>query len=250
MKNIIFLILVFSFNSFSQEKVSFYFDSNKSDFNKIQQNEFNQFLNKIKGQKIFFYSLTGMTDVKGENKYNDSLALARILYVHKKLRDSINIKNKIEYEILGEVEGNFKKSRRVELAYKLELPVNKQFNEAKIGDTIRFETLNFIPGKPDLLQYSKPLMNEIADYLVKNKSYKIKLLGHICCELDSGNYIDNNLSYRRCMTVYKFLIDKGVNAYRMKYEAFEGSRPIFKMPEKNEFERIMNRRVEIVIVSK
>lgn len=48
----------------------------------------------------------------------------------------------------------------------------------------------------------------------------------------------------------KYFISRGISEDRMHYIGFGSSRPKYKIPEKNGYEALMNRRVEIVILEK
>ena len=49
--------------------------------------------------------------------------------------------------------------------------------------------------------------------------------------------------------VYNYLINKGITVNRLGFKSFGSTKPIHKIPEKNEDERNENRRVEIQIMS-
>jgi outer membrane protein OmpA-like peptidoglycan-associated protein len=60
----------------------------------------------------------------------------------------------------------------------------------------------------------------------------------------------DDISLKRAKTVYNFLLSNGISADRITYKGFASSRPIYPLPEKNEEERVANRRVEILIIEK
>jgi flagellar motor protein MotB len=79
----------------------------------------------------------------------------------------------------------------------------------------------------------------------ENPKLKIEIQGHICCQLVSDI---NDVSTARAKTIYSYLIRNKIDRKRMTFKGFGISKPIHKIPEKNETEADENRRVEILIV--
>lgn len=242
-----FIFFLVSLISFSQEKISFYFEVNKYELLGVEKDKLSLFIHENKNKKLYFYSLKAMTDERGSKGYNDELAIKRGEYILNILSGNLKMNGDIFYEPVGEVKGNFKESRRVDLLYTIEVPIADKFINSKRGDTIRFETLNFIPDSEKVLEYSKPILNDVFIFLKDNLKYKVKILGHICCD---EKHLDKVLAYKRCKFIYDFLVNKGISNKRLSFESFNATLPIFPMPENNEYERIMNRRVEVVILEK
>ena len=61
---------------------------------------------------------------------------------------------------------------------------------------------------------------------------------------------DTKLSYRRALKIFNYLKDNGIQLRRLAYKGFGSNQPVYPIPEKNEEEKIANRRVEIEIVKK
>lgn len=114
----------------------------------------------------------------------------------------------------------------------------------KKGDKILLENLIFRGGTSFLEKESKPLLEELLEVMKNNPRLKIEIQGHVCCYPNRTN----KLSKERAKVVYEYLIDNGIPKSRMRYKDFGGKRPIYAMPEKNEQERIANRRVEIEVL--
>ena len=74
---------------------------------------------------------------------------------------------------------------------------------------------------------------------------KIDIQGHICCQKNE----ENQISLRRAVAIYAFLIRNGIDKSRLSYKSFGSSKPIYPLPEKTEAEKVANRRVEIEIIS-
>ena len=68
---VIALFSIFSLTSFSQKKMTLYFDTNSSELSQKEMNKFNEFM-KTKDLKI--QRVIGFCDLRSSNKYNDSLA--------------------------------------------------------------------------------------------------------------------------------------------------------------------------------
>ena len=92
-----------------------------------------------------------------------------------------------------------------------------------------------------------PLLDELYRILKVNPKLKIEIQGHICC---NTNVNDTKLSYRRALYIFSYLLEKEILINRLSYKGFGSARPVYKIPEKNEEERLANRRVEILIVEK
>jgi outer membrane protein OmpA-like peptidoglycan-associated protein len=87
-----------------------------------------------------------------------------------------------------------------------------------------------------------------------NPKLVIEIQGHICCVSHSGDSpygaTGNGLSEERARSIYAELTGKGIEPNRVFYKGLGHSQPVYPYPEKNEEERIANRRVEIKIISK
>ena len=71
------------------------------------------------------------------------------------------------------------------------------------------------------------------------------MLRHICCQtkVDVGD-----VSTARAKAIYNYLLRNKIDRNRMSYKGFGVSKPIHKIPERNEIEANENRRVEILIL--
>lgn len=122
----------------------------------------------------------------------------------------------------------------------------KQFENAKDGDRIQIFDIHFYLDSPEMILSSEPYLNKIVQYLNLHPEISIKIEGHMCCNL-MGN---PNLSEKRAKKIFRYLIMQGIPRNRMQYEGFGAQYPIFEIPEKNDEERLKNRRVEIVVIEK
>jgi len=140
-------------------------------------------------------------------------------------------------------------NRRVSIFYQKPTPTNS-FSEkvkiAKVGELLNLKGLNFYNMSDVVLPNSRPIMDELLQIMNNNPTLIIEIQGHICC--NPGEVDD--ISLKRAKTVYNFLLSNGISADRITYKGFASSRPIYPLPEKNEEERVANRRVEILIIEK
>lgn len=268
MRNFIFLLLLLSEFVFSQEKQSFYFDFNKSEFNDEQKNLVLNWIELHPNIKII--KIHGFCDWVGSNTYNDALALKRVNTI-----STIFKENKIDIQEV-EIKGFGKRfeqnklqylNRRVDVYYDFyveeptetgkpiiifteDVKVNKLdsiIKQSKIGDKIKLKNLYFYNNSGIFVPKSKPVLAELLQVMKENPNLKIEIHGHICCQPVRPN---EQVSKIRAMAVYEFLQNNGINQNRMSYKSFGSSQPVYKIPERNEEERNENRRVEILILEK
>ena len=130
--------------------------------------------------------------------------------------------------------------------FKLDRAFMKKVGEAKSGEKLIIENLNFVINTFAVVNESRGKLYELLLVLQKNPSLKIEIQGHICCIPDDRT----DLSTQRAKALYKFLLNQNISKDRLSYKGFGSSQPIHALPEKNEQERAANRRVEILIVNK
>ena len=122
--------------------------------------------------------------------------------------------------------------------------IGRQKIKAGVGDVIRLKSLGFFPGADKVLPECYPILDDLATTMRDNSKLKIQIQGHICCL----PVATNSLARARAETVYLYLVERGIDKSRLSYIDFGGSRPVNPIPEKNEMEREVNRRVEIEII--
>ena len=128
--------------------------------------------------------------------------------------------------------------------FKLDTAFMKKVSEAKAGEKLKIDNLNFIINTFAVVPESRGKLYELLLVLQKNPSLKIEIQGHLCCmPVDR-----TDLSTQRAKAVYNFLQNNDIPKDRLSYKGFGSSMPIYSLPEKNEQERAANRRVEILIV--
>jgi outer membrane protein OmpA-like peptidoglycan-associated protein len=121
----------------------------------------------------------------------------------------------------------------------------KKVDQAKPGEKLQLENLNFIINTFAVAPESRGKMLELLMVMQDNPDLKIEIQGHLCCQP-----IDRlDLSTQRAKAIYSFLVANDIEKSRLSYKGFGSADPIYPLPEKNEAERAANRRVEILIVS-
>ncbi len=128
--------------------------------------------------------------------------------------------------------------------YTLNIDFMKQVAEAKTGEKLKIDNLNFVINTFAIVNESRGKLYELLLVMQKNPKLKIEIQGHLCCMTKDRA----DLSTQRAKAISSFLRQKGIDSSRISYKGFGVSDPIFAIPEKNEGERVANRRVEILII--
>ena len=254
---ILFLLILFSVNSFGQEQLEVFFDFNKSEINESAKQKLETWIaadKEVEVSKIY-----GYCDWIGTNPYNDTLSLKRVDAVYKFLK-SKNITVLDNYEVKG-FGKDFKQSkiqsenRKVTIYFqkkKVIIPTsegNKTLDErvkiAKKGDVLILKNIYFFNRSAKIVPDSKPVLYELLCVLEENPNLIIQIQGHICCQLVSDF---EDISTARARAIYVFLAQNKINRKRLSFKGFGVSKPIHPIPEKTEQEADENRRVEIMIL--
>ena len=115
-----------------------------------------------------------------------------------------------------------------------------------VNNRIVLENVLFLTDTDFLLPESYPALRELLTVMLIYPKLKIEIHGHICCAPEDSP-AGEHLSHRRAMVVYYFLLRNHIHFSRMSYVGFGSSRKRFPL-EQNEYEKAMNRRVEILIL--
>jgi outer membrane protein OmpA-like peptidoglycan-associated protein len=257
-----------------------HFAFNRSEITTQAAARLDSILELIQVRKMQMVKLFGHCDFKGSYKYNDSLSQARILSVKEYLGGkgiaSAIFKNESAYgERKPLAHGNSDEARainrRVELIIESiaekrviapPLPVTgkptlsqiMKDTTLKTGVNLVLENLNFVGGRHQLLPESLGILDELLYALQENPTVTIEIQGYVCCTFGGQDGYDwdlgtNDLSVQRAKAIYNFLIEKGINADRLRYQGYGGTRKLFPY-EEDEYQRSRNRRVELKIISK
>lgn len=274
-KRCLLSILLFSFYSFSQNKLDVFFDFNSdvpNEESRIKVNKWMMEHNNLEITKIY-----GYCDTVDDSQYNRALAMRRantmLTYFKKEnfpVADSVSIKS---FGKDFKFSKNQDENRKVEVFYEVikeKKPIGKpkfdidfipsadavkeesqsldtKFKKAKVGDLIRINNISFYLNSEKVREESQPLLEQLYMIMVMYPTLIIQINGHICC---NPNPNETSLSYRRALTILRFLQKRGIQVNRLAYKGYGSNDPIYEVPEKNEQEKAANRRVEILIVAK
>jgi outer membrane protein OmpA-like peptidoglycan-associated protein len=271
------------FSVFAQEKLELFFDFNKEVVNEKSNLVFDNWLKKSNDIEVL--KIHGYCDSVDTNLYNKELSSKRVNNVLSLMKlNNVQLIKDLEIDGFGE---DFEPSkvlsenRKVVIYYVEKLKgksddnktnvvsaliaqkgqkgntlisplekgnsLNDEISNAKVGDLIRLENLNFYFNSERIIEMSEPILLNLLDILKSNPKLNIEIHGHICC---NNNPNDIKLSYRRSKFIFDYLIKKGIATARLGHRGFGSTRPIYALPEKNEEERLKNRRVEIKIMKK
>jgi len=253
------LLTVFTLTQ-AQQRHTVYFDLDIDKPNSSSVNEFDTWLQQNKNAVVF--KVYGYTDSVGSVTYNKDLSLRRVNDIISRLKQN-NIAFAESFEIKGfgeefEQDNNNAENRRVEVYY--ELPVAEadipkpepkktvfaqKVEKSKVGDKLRLENLNFYGGSAHFLPESIPVLEELLAIMKSHPNLKIEIQGHICCE----KKVTHPVSSDRAKAVYSYLNNNGIAHSRISYKDYGATSPIYSIPERNEKERVTNRRVEIKIMA-
>ena len=133
-----------------------------------------------------------------------------------------------------------------ESTFELNVEFMQQVDAAKPGEKLKLENLNFQLNTFAIVNESRGKLYELLIVMQQNPELSIDIQGHLCCMPTDRT----NLSTQRAKAISQFLRMNGIENSRVTYQGFGSSKPIYPLPEKNEEERVANRRVEILILEK
>jgi outer membrane protein OmpA-like peptidoglycan-associated protein len=125
------------------------------------------------------------------------------------------------------------------------IEVNFKLQPALVGAGMSLKSVLFQQSTPILLPESYDELEMVYDFLKLNPNVEIELSGHT----DNGGKTKLNLklSRDRVIRVKNYLVEKGIDARRIKGVGYGESRPI--ATNKTDAGRRLNRRVEFKIIS-
>lgn len=120
----------------------------------------------------------------------------------------------------------------------------QEIERIKKGDTYKPKGIHFVTGSAEIRVESELILDDIANWLDKNKSIKIEVQGHT--DQEGNESANQRLSSDRAEAVMFYLIKKGISPTRLKAKGFGESKPIDKSGTKKAMAK--NRRIEFRIV--
>jgi outer membrane protein OmpA-like peptidoglycan-associated protein len=254
MKKIGLIVLfLLPFLGVSQKQFEVFFDFNKDFPNQNSILALNEWIANHK--EIEITKLLGFCDSIDTKDYNKHLAERRIESVRELLvKSGLKFSNNLEKVAYGK---DFKQSkiqaenRRVTIFYAeiptkiIESEFSKQLKNSKAGQTIKLPNIYFFNNSARIVPKSESTLYDLLCAMEENPKLKIEIQGHICCQTETDQ---NDVSTARARAIYNYLLRNKIDRKRMKFKGFGVSRPIHKIPERNETEADENRRVEILIL--
>jgi outer membrane protein OmpA-like peptidoglycan-associated protein len=118
----------------------------------------------------------------------------------------------------------------------------------KKNENLKLHNLNFYGDSYEYLSTAIPSLNRLLSLMQNNSTLKILIEGHTngC---SSGVEYSQMLSENRAKTIKNFLIKNGINKQRLVSKGFNCSKMLYPNMETNsDWEKMMNRRVEILVL--
>lgn len=115
-----------------------------------------------------------------------------------------------------------------------------------IGTRFVTEKIYFDFAKATLRPESYPIIDALAEFLIRNPNVKIEIQGHT--DNIGGIEFNQKLSEERAKVVAEALIQRGVSPAQLRWRGFGMSRPV--APNDTEENRQKNRRTEFVIIAR
>lgn len=254
MKKVVFILLLFlPLLGFSQKQFEVFFDFNKDFPNQSSILLLNEWI--ANNKEIEITKLLGFCDSIDTKDYNKHLAERRIESVRELLEKSgLKFSKSLDRIAYGK---DFKQSkiqaenRRVTIFYSeiapkpTESELTKQIKNSKVGETIKLPNIYFFNNSARIVPKSESTLYDLLCALVDNPNIKIEIQGHICCQTEADK---NDVSTARARAIYNYLLRNKIDRKRLKFKGFGITKPIHKIPERNETEEDENRRVEILIL--
>lgn len=139
-----------------------------------------------------------------------------------------------------------KPTRKPTIAAKPEKPAPKVSAIVIPKDTLeRYVPKNvlFEQGKSVMLAQSKPKLDELSGFLLRNTNVKLKIEGHT--DIIGDMEMNQTLSDERAKVVAAYLADKGIQQERIESKGYGSSRPLIKGNSKKGYAE--NRRVVFIL---
>lgn len=128
--------------------------------------------------------------------------------------------------------------------YELVIPIKKM----ALGDRINLTNIKFDSDKTDILEKSKPALEQLSNFMRENPNVHIEIQGHVNGESRRNKRKYRKLSAARAKAIYSELIDRGIDKSRLTFQGYGNSKMIFPNPVNNR-QAEANRRVEAEVRS-
>lgn len=113
------------------------------------------------------------------------------------------------------------------------------------GEKIQLQNVFYETASYELKKQSLPELDKLYNFLVQNPNVVIEVAGHT--DNQGAEALNLELSKNRALSVYNFLINKGIGKTRLSYKGYGATEPVAS--NEDEKGRKQNRRTEIRILS-
>lgn len=120
----------------------------------------------------------------------------------------------------------------------------QEIEKIKRGDTYKPKGINFMTGSAEIRLESELILDDIYNWLEKEKNTKIEIQGHT--DQEGNEEVNQRLSLDRAEAVMFYLIKKGISPTRLKAKGFGESQPLDNSGTKKAMAK--NRRIEFKII--
>lgn len=124
--------------------------------------------------------------------------------------------------------------------------VNIEVEKSKVGQHITIENIHFSINSAHLSDDSRASLDALIVYMLEHPSFRVSIDGHTDNKGESKANLA--LSTDRAYSVMAYLQEKGIKANRLKFKGWGPTKPIAS--NTTEYGRALNRRIEIVVLSK
>lgn len=123
--------------------------------------------------------------------------------------------------------------------------VEMEIKEIEVGKTFEMDNILYDTKKFNLNEDAKFMLDQFVKFLNENPTVRVAIHGHTD---DEGDAKENQvLSENRAKGVVDYLVGKGIDKSRLEYKGFGESKP--KVPNTSNYNRSLNRRTEVMILS-
>ena len=151
------------------------------------------------------------------------------------------------YNIAVDAEGYFFYDLEERLDGESTKIITIEMEPAYAGKKLHLPGIQFKMGTSELIDEADPQLRRLRDFLTLNAEIKIEIQGHVHNVGEDVSFVGKKLSQSRAKTVYKYLVNSGIDKSRLSYQGYGNE--FMKYPEpKNPQEEQANRRVEILVL--
>ena len=123
--------------------------------------------------------------------------------------------------------------------------VQLEIKEIEVGKTFEMDNILYATKSYALNDDSEFMLDQFVKFLNENPTVKVSIQGHTDNEGDAGE--NQVLSENRAKGVVDYIVSKGISRDRLEYKGFGESKP--KVPNTSDYNKSLNRRTEVMILS-